>query len=80
MAGEGKTVTVRIDGDELTFLLAPRDADAAVIGAAAVIDTCSPESPLGAAVSGKRTGDTVNYAVPGGRREWVTITNVEESQ
>ena len=54
VVGPGMTVTVRFEGDdtETTFLLASREESGAPI------DVYSPRSPLGAAISGKKVGET----------------------
>lgn len=73
----GKVVTVAFDGDEDdtdTFLLGSRE----VIGTdTSVANAVSPQSPLGAAVSGHRVGDEVSYETPTGKTLSVTILKVE---
>jgi transcription elongation factor GreA len=61
----GKVVTHKFDGDdEESFLLAARDvADDDGIG----VNVFSPESPLGAALVGHSTGETVDFEQPNGR-------------
>lgn len=72
----GKVVTVAFDGDEddtETFLLGSRE----VLGSDGAVDSVvSPQSPLGAAVLGRRTGDGVSYAAPNGKTINVVITRV----
>ena len=72
----GRIVTVAFDGDEDdtdTFLLDSRE----ILGTDDSVDhAVSPQSPLGAAVLGKRVGDEVTYAAPTGRSISVTITKV----
>jgi transcription elongation factor GreA len=60
----GMTITVSFDGDSAptTFLLAQRGL--AVTDAS--IDVYPPESPLGAAISGKFPGDEFAYVTPSG--------------
>jgi transcription elongation factor GreA len=69
VVGPGMTVTVRFEGDdeEVTFLLASREE----VGAP--IDVYSPKSPLGAAISGKKVGETASYSLPNGRATSVEI-------
>jgi transcription elongation factor GreA len=69
VAGPGMTVTVRFaaDDDEMTFLLASREESGARIS------VYSPRSPLGAAINGKRVGETATYALPNGRTSTVEI-------
>ncbi|MDP9444963.1 MAG: transcription elongation factor GreA [Actinomycetota bacterium] len=62
----GMKVSVRFAGDDdvETFLLGARellDFDSSV-----TLDVYSPQSPLGAAIIGKRKGDTASYRAPNG--------------
>ena len=70
----GKVVTVAYDGDlddQETFLLGSRE----VLGTDESIEQAvSPQSPLGAAVLGKRVGDKVSYDAPNGKTIHVEIT------
>ncbi len=63
VVGPGMTVTVRFEGDdtETTFLLASREESGSPI------DVYSPRSPLGAAISGKKVGETACYNLPNGK-------------
>jgi transcription elongation factor GreA len=63
VVGPGMTVTVKFEGEdtEVTFLLASREESGAPI------DVYSPKSPLGAAISGKKVGETASYNLPNGR-------------
>jgi len=77
----GTRVTIAFDGDEDdtdTFLLGSRE----VMGLDDSVDTAvySPQSPLGAAILGKRRGDAVSYEAPNGRMIDVTIVKVEAFQ
>ena len=67
--GPGMTVTVAFEGDdeEVTFLLASREESGAPI------DVYSPNSPLGAAINGKKVGDKATYTLPNGRSMTVEI-------
>jgi len=69
VVGPGMTVTVRFEGDdqEVTFLLASREE----VGSP--IDVYSPKSPLGAAIAGKKVGETATYSLPNGRATSVEI-------
>jgi len=69
VVGPGMTVTVRFTGDddEVTFLLASREESGAPI------DVYSPRSPLGAAIMGKKVGETATYSLPNGRALSVEI-------
>ncbi len=73
-ATPGKVITVAFDGDEddsETFLLGSRE----VLGTDESIEQAvSPQSPLGAAVTGKKVGDNVSYEAPNGKTIRVTIT------
>jgi transcription elongation factor GreA len=69
----GARVTVRFaDGDTMTFVLGSREAVGDVD-----IEVYSPQSPLGAAILGKRVGDSASYALPSGRAVEVEITATE---
>jgi transcription elongation factor GreA len=69
VVGPGMTVTIRFvgDEDEVTFLLASREESGSPI------DVYSPKSPLGAAINGKKVGDTATYSLPNGRATTVEI-------
>ena len=76
-ATPGKVITVAFDGDEDdtdTFLLGSRE----VLGTDSSVDNAvSPQSPLGAAVTGRKVGDEVSYETPTGKTMNVTILKVE---
>lgn len=65
----GMTVTVRFEGDddEVTYLLASREESGAPI------DVISPKSPLGAAINGKKVGESASYPLPRGGEASVEI-------
>lgn len=72
-AAHGKVVTVRfvaLDSEE-TFLLASREE-----AAHASIEVYSPTSPLGAAINGRRVGETATYTLPNGKSMDVEIVAV----
>ena len=75
----GTQVTIAFNGDTSdtdTFLLGSRE----VLGLDDAVDDTnvySPQSPLGAAIIGRETGDEVSYTAPNGRTISVTIVKVE---
>jgi transcription elongation factor GreA len=75
----GSRVTVAFDGDESdtdTFVLGSRELLGLDVGVDAA-NVYSPQSPLGAAILGRRPGDAVSYAAPNGRSINVTVVKVE---
>ena len=62
----GMIVTIRVAGDDDTeqFLLGSRELLS--LDSSVEIDVYSPTSPLGAALRGKKVGDTVSYDAPNG--------------
>jgi len=74
----GKLVTVAFDGDKDdtdTFLLGSRELLS--VDDSFEHSVYSPQSPLGAAVTGRKVGDDVSYEAPNGKTIHVTITAVE---
>jgi transcription elongation factor GreA len=74
----GTQVTIAFDGDTSdtdTFVLGSRE----LLGVDAAGDTnvYSPQSPLGAAILGKRRGDQASYSAPNGTSIDVTIVDVQ---
>lgn len=71
----GKVITVRLVNfdEEETFLLGSREE-----AAHASIDVYSPTSPLGAAVLGKKVGDTTSYTLANGKEMQVEILKVAD--
>ena len=63
----GMVVTVDMFGDDLTFLLGSREI------ADGDLEVYSEKSPLGAALNGKKVGDTATYEAPNGKTIEVTI-------
>jgi transcription elongation factor GreA len=70
----GKVVTVKFVefDEEETFLLGSREESAH-----ASVDVYSPTSPLGAAVLGRRIGDSATYELANGKTMTVEIINVQ---
>ncbi|WP_407316778.1 transcription elongation factor GreA [Isoptericola halotolerans] len=58
----GMVVVAEVAGDEMTFLLGSRE-----IAGTTDLDVYSPTSPLGAAIDGKKVGDSTSYTAPNGR-------------
>jgi transcription elongation factor GreA len=75
----GTQVTIAFDGDESdtdTFVLGSRE----LLGLDDSVDATnvySPQSPLGAAIMGKKIGDAVSYVAPNGKSINVTVVKVE---
>jgi transcription elongation factor GreA len=69
----GSEVTVRFVGDDdtMTFVLGSREAvDVA-------IEVYSPQSPLGAAILGKKVGQKATFSLPNGRETAVEIIKAQ---
>ncbi|WP_270886216.1 transcription elongation factor GreA [Pedococcus sp. 5OH_020] len=64
----GMVVTVDMFGDDLTFLLGSRE-----IAEGSDVEVYSEKSPLGAAINGKKIGDTASYEAPNGKKIEVTV-------
>ncbi|MBB2954976.1 transcription elongation factor GreA [Bifidobacterium commune] len=73
--GNGSLVTVELDGEEVQYVLGSRD-----IAVATDYDVISPESPIGAAIMGAKSGDEVSYTVPSGAEITVKIKAAEPLQ
>ncbi|NRQ51690.1 transcription elongation factor GreA [Aeromicrobium stalagmiti] len=69
----GMIVTIRFAGDSDTeqFLLGSRELLS--MDSSVELDVYSPTSPLGAALLGKKVGDTVSYETPNGKSLSVEI-------
>lgn len=68
MASPGALVTIADDdGDEALYLLAPAGGGEKLQVAECSILVLTPQSPLGAAIAGKRCGDAVEVDLPSGR-------------
>jgi transcription elongation factor GreA len=73
----GSVVTIAFDGDPddtMTFLLGSREY------VSSDIDTYSPQSPLGSAVTGKKAGDEASYEMPNGKKAMVKVLETKPSQ
>ncbi|MBW3087882.1 transcription elongation factor GreA [Bifidobacterium sp. 82T24] len=66
--GNGSLVTLDVMGNEMQYVLGPRD-----LSVATHYEIISPESPIGAAILGTKQGDTVSYKAPNGRDIQVTV-------
>lgn len=70
VAAPGMVVTVAFDGDEddtLEFLIGSRE------DAGASIEVYSPQSPLGAALVGRKIGESGEYELPNGTKMTVKL-------
>ena len=68
----GSVVTLDLAGRKAVYVLGSRD-----IAVATDYDVISPESPIGAAIKGKKKGDTVSYTAPNGRTIEVSIKDAK---
>jgi len=74
----GATVTIYYDDD-------PEDLDTFLLGSREMlgldpsvdVDVYSPQSPLGAAIIGAQTGQTVSYRTPAGKTVSATVVEVK---
>lgn len=71
----GMKVTIRFKGDDdtETFILGSRELLA--LDESVDIEIYSPQSPLGVAISGKKSGDEATYAAPNGKKVTVEIVD-----
>jgi len=69
------SITFAGDDDVETFLLGSRELLA--LDASVDIDVYSPQSPLGAAILGKKKGDKATYEAPNGKPVTVQIVAAE---
>ncbi|ANS78703.1 Transcription elongation factor GreA [Serinicoccus hydrothermalis] len=72
----GTVVTVEMFGDTETFLLGSRE----IIDDDSDLDVYSEQSPLGAALLGARSGETVSYEAPNGNTVEVKIVEAAPYQ
>ncbi|WP_332642646.1 transcription elongation factor GreA [Aeromicrobium sp.] len=77
VVGNGMIVTIRFTGDPdpEQFLLGSRELLS--MDTSVDIDVYSPSSPLGAAVLGKKKGDSVSYEAPNGKAITVEIVDTK---
>jgi transcription elongation factor GreA len=68
----GMVVTVELAGDSMTFLLGSREASVDDD-----LEVYSATSPLGAAIIGKKAGDTASYTSPNGKTFDVTVKSAK---
>jgi transcription elongation factor GreA len=66
--GPGMVVTVDLLGDEMSFLLGSRE-----ITEGSGLEVYSEKSPLGAAIMGKKVGESATYAAPNGKELQVKV-------
>jgi transcription elongation factor GreA len=73
----GMIVTIRFAGDDDTeqFLLGSRELLS--MDSSVEIDVYSPTSPLGAALLGKKVGDSVTYETPNGKKLGVEVVDAK---
>ncbi|HEY4572273.1 MAG TPA: transcription elongation factor GreA [Kribbella sp.] len=73
----GMKVSIKFAGDDdvETFLLGSREL--LVLDTSVDIDVYSPQSPLGAAILGKKKGDKATYEAPNGKDVTVEIVAAE---
>jgi transcription elongation factor GreA len=73
-AAPGMVVKIAFDGDEddtLEFLLGSREESGAPI------EVYSPQSPLGAAINGRKVGESASYELPNGKSISVKLLSAE---
>jgi transcription elongation factor GreA len=77
MVEAGMIVTIRFKGDTDTeqFLLGSRELLS--MDTSVDIDVYSPTSPLGAAILGKKKGDTASYEAPNGKSITVEVVDAK---
>jgi transcription elongation factor GreA len=67
VASEGKIVTLRSEsGDTRKFIIASRE-EKSVLKLADGVSRVSPNSPIGSACLGRKTGDVIEYETPSGK-------------
>ena len=70
----GLIITATVNGTEKIFMLGSREANDWVD-----VDVYPESAPLGAAVMGKKVGDTASYTAPNGKEFHVEILKIEAS-
>ncbi|BAQ31507.1 GreA/GreB family elongation factor [Bifidobacterium scardovii] len=73
--GNGSLVTIELGGNEMRYVLGARD-----MASVSEYDVLSEDSPIGKAIIGAKTGDTVSYQAPNGRTISVTIKDAKPLQ
>ena len=68
----GMVVVANVGGSEMTFLLGNRE-----VAEGTDIDVYSEKSPLGAAIVGKKAGDTTSYIAPNGKEIAVEVISAK---
>jgi transcription elongation factor GreA len=68
----GMVVTVELAGDEMTFLIGHRE-----VAGDTDPDVYSEKSPLGAAIIGRKVGDSTSYQLPNGKELGVKILDAK---
>jgi transcription elongation factor GreA len=68
----GMVVAARVGGRDMTFLLGSRE-----VADGSDIEVYSEKSPLGAAINGKKAGETVSYLAPSGKQIDVEIVSAK---
>ncbi|MDQ2849609.1 transcription elongation factor GreA [Dermatophilaceae bacterium Sec6.4] len=68
----GTVVTVTMFGETERFLLGSRE----IVGDSDDLDVYSEKSPLGAAINGKKIGESTSYEAPNGKTVTVDIVDV----
>ena len=66
----GMVVVATVDGRQMRFLLGSRE-----VAEGTDIEVYSSTSPLGAAIEGKKAGDTTTYAAPSGKQIEVEVVS-----
>jgi transcription elongation factor GreA len=72
VVASGMVVTAEVAGREMRFLVGSRE-----VAEGADIDVFSAQSPLGAALLGKRPGDSASYTAPNGNEIAVRVIAAE---
>jgi transcription elongation factor GreA len=68
----GMVITVKLAGDTMKFLLGSRE-----VAGDTELDVFSESSPLGAAILGRKVGDSSSYRAPNGKEVSVTVVSAE---
>nr|WP_209436391.1 transcription elongation factor GreA [Kocuria subflava] len=76
VAESGMVVTAKVAGNEMTFLLGSREVAEDLVGDSDM-EVFSDHSPIGSAVKGHKSGDTVSYQAPNGKEISVEILTVK---